>query len=239
MKTFTQTKTVTNTQLAIAAAVLLGVSALAFLVIPAFTNSSTAPYYRYASWECQDGYGQGQGSPTTCVNYTTWFDHAQSFCAGRCNYRNNCGLQSFTVSTPCSFTAPCLGVYQKVYGNLKCCAGLKNVNGVCGVTSACTAIGQEPYLYGVCCAGLTFINGRCENPKCIDRDLKDIYNAGNITNSTGKILATDKCANRNWYGGYTIVTRGKYVAERICTKSGMETKYYACTKGCINGACIK
>jgi hypothetical protein len=241
MKTFTITKTVTNTQLGIATAVLLGVSALAFLVIPAFTNTSTAPYYRYASWECQDGSGQGQGSPTTCTNYTAWFAQAQKFCTGRCNYSNysrECGLLSFTVSSPCSLTS-CLGQNEKIYGTLKCCAGLTNVNGICRATTSCAGLDQSTYLFSRCCAGLVELRGVCRNPNCIDLDGRNYFTATDVTNSRGAIVARDKCATKNFLGRYTIVTKGKYVAERICSKAGLDTIYYACPKGCANGACIK
>lgn len=235
--TMTKTKSVTNTQLGIATAVLLGVSALAFLVIPALTDNTT-PTYRYASWECQDGSKQDSGTATACISQASWFITIQQACNGRCNYANICGLKTYALSQPCQISS-CVGVNQPVYGTAKCCAGLVNTNGYCTAPTTCTSIDQQVYGTSRCCAGLVNLKGTCRNPNCIDLDGKNYFTSTDITNYRGNVIAKDKCAIKNFLGRYTIVAKGTFVAERICNKGGLDTIYYKCPKGCVNGACVK
>ncbi|MCX6739999.1 MAG: hypothetical protein NTZ49_02100 [Candidatus Parcubacteria bacterium] len=241
MKTMVTTKTVTNTQLAIATAVLLGVSALSFIILPALTNtSSTVPnYYRYASWVCQDGSAATQGSDNTCNSYTNWYNIALSSCAGHCNYMNVCGLKSFLVIIQCSNT-PCIGPNESLYGTLKCCAGLVPVNGICRVSAPCVTKGQPVYGTLKCCTGLVIKNGICQQANCIDSDGgKNYYTRGTVRNLAGSILATDKCSRKDFLGRVYFVLSGKYITEYFCSGSSLDKTLYLCPKGCYNGACIK
>lgn len=74
----------------------------------AFTVKAETTYYRYATWQCQDGSSSRQGSATTCKISDEWNTIAENSCVRKCDRATGkCGVKTFTASVECSLTKVC------------------------------------------------------------------------------------------------------------------------------------
>lgn len=239
----TATKSTTYTQLAIAVLVLVGVSALAFGVLPMLNN---------------DNLNQTQACTTTLGD----LDRNLVLDANDVTALNNiirgispinlCGdMDHDGVISPIDVTIlkSAIAIPQP-----KTCAKLGDLNNnnlydeddilllsniMRGISpfDACADMNNDAFIGPDDLTLLKTAKFKQDVPACADSDYGVNYFVAGTISLKGVIDSKDQCSIINENGGYAFSASGPFLAEHSCNGDIREKTVYKCPGGCINGAC--